>query len=50
MLSRLRFHSIRYPIGMIKGAKHYEDAKRFYNYLQSKESMRVFMDYGFTIK
>ena len=41
---------IIYPIGIIKGTKHYEDAKRFYNYLQSKESMRVFMDYGFTIK
>jgi molybdate transport system substrate-binding protein len=41
---------IIYPIGIIKGTKHYEDAKRFYNYLQSKESMRVFKDYGFTIK
>ena len=26
---------IHYPMGMIKGAKHYEEAKRFYNYLQS---------------
>src|SRR3954468_21731969 len=40
---------IIYPIGIIKGTKHYEDAKRFDNYLQSKESMRVFKDYGFTI-
>jgi molybdate transport system substrate-binding protein len=41
---------IIYPIGIIKDTKKYDEAKKFYNYLQSKESMKVFTDYGFTIK
>lgn len=41
---------IIYPIGIIKDTKQYEEVKKFYNYLQSKESMKVFRDYGFTIK
>ena len=41
---------IIYPIGVIKNTKHYEEARDFYTYLQSTESMKVFTDYGFTIK
>lgn len=41
--------SIIYPLGIIKDTKHYEDAKSFYNYLQSEKGLKVFEDYGFTI-
>lgn len=41
--------SIIYPLGIIKETKHYEEAKDFYNYLQSEEGLKVFKNYGFTI-
>lgn len=39
---------IIYPAGVIKDAKHYKEAKDFYNYLQSEEALKVFKGYGFT--
>lgn len=41
---------IIYPVGIIKDSKHYEDAKEFYLYLQSEEALKVFEEYGFTVK
>ncbi|NSL53261.1 molybdate ABC transporter substrate-binding protein [Calidifontibacillus erzurumensis] len=41
---------IIYPIGIIKNTKHYEEAKKFYEYLQSDHALKVFEEYGFTIK
>ncbi|MGG3891012.1 molybdate ABC transporter substrate-binding protein [Metabacillus fastidiosus] len=38
---------IIYPAGIIKNSKHYEQAKVFYNYLQSDEALKVFTEYGF---
>ncbi|QUG41498.1 molybdate ABC transporter substrate-binding protein [Psychrobacillus sp. INOP01] len=40
---------ITYPLGILKKTKHYEEAKDFYDYLQSEEGLKVFKDYGFTI-
>lgn len=41
---------IIYPVGIIHDSKHYEAAKEFYEYLQSDEALKVFEEYGFTIK
>lgn len=41
---------IIYPVGIIKDSKHYEAAKEFYKYLQSDDALKVFEEYGFTIK
>lgn len=41
--------SIIYPLGIIKDTKHYEEAKDFYDYLQSEKGLKVFEDYGFII-
>lgn len=41
---------ISYPVGIIKASKNYEAAKEFYQYLQSDEAVKVFEEYGFTIK
>lgn len=40
---------IIYPIGILKDTEHYEEAKDFYDYLQSEKGIKVFKDYGFTI-
>ncbi len=40
---------IIYPVGIIKDSKHYEEAKDFYNYIQSEKALKVFKDYGFII-
>lgn len=41
---------IVYPAGIIKDSKQYEAAKEFYQYLQSESALKVFEDYGFTIR
>jgi len=41
---------IIYPVGIINDSKQYEAAKAFYEYLHNEESLKVFEDYGFTIK
>jgi molybdate transport system substrate-binding protein len=41
--------AIEYPIGIIKAGKHPEAAKEFYQYLQTKEALDVFVKYGFTL-
>lgn len=41
---------IIYPVGIIKGSDQYETAKAFFDYVQSDEALKVFEDYGFTIK
>ncbi len=41
---------IIYPVGIIKDSKHYGAAKEFYEYLQSDDALKVFEEYGFTIK
>jgi len=39
---------IIYPLGIVKETEHYEEAKDFYDYLQSEKGLKVFKDYGFT--
>lgn len=41
--------SIEYPIGVVKATKQPAAAKDFYNYLQTKEALDVFVKYGFTL-
>ncbi|WP_028400334.1 molybdate ABC transporter substrate-binding protein [Ectobacillus panaciterrae] len=41
--------SIVYPLGIIKSTKHKAEALAFYEYLQTKEALRVFEKYGFVI-
>ncbi|MFD0697640.1 molybdate ABC transporter substrate-binding protein [Paenibacillus sp. GCM10027628] len=38
-----------YPIGVVKATKHSKEAEGFYNYLQSKEALDVFVKYGFSV-
>jgi molybdate transport system substrate-binding protein len=41
--------AIVYPLGIIKNTKHKEEAKGFYDYLQTKEALDIFKKYGFTV-
>ncbi|MFX3623645.1 MAG: molybdate ABC transporter substrate-binding protein [Ectobacillus sp.] len=41
---------IVYPLGIIRASKHKEEAKRFYQYLQTKQALEVFEKYGFQIE
>ncbi|WP_310551970.1 molybdate ABC transporter substrate-binding protein [Paenibacillus glufosinatiresistens] len=41
--------SIRYPLGIVKGTRHAEEAKAFYAYLQSKPARDVFVSFGFQL-
>lgn len=41
---------IIYPVGVIKDTKNYEAAKEFYHFLTSDAAVKVFEEYGFTIK
>jgi molybdate transport system substrate-binding protein len=43
------YKTIQYPIGIVKATKHSREAEDFFAYLQSKESLEVFVKYGFTI-
>ena len=38
---------IIYPVGIIKASSHPKEAMLFYEYLQTKEAMKVFEKYGF---
>ncbi|MFF2853434.1 molybdate ABC transporter substrate-binding protein [Peribacillus sp. NPDC058002] len=38
---------IIYPVGVIKESSHPKEAQLFYEYLQNKDSMKVFEKYGF---
>ncbi|MED4971242.1 molybdate ABC transporter substrate-binding protein [Geobacillus sp. NFOSA3] len=40
---------IIYPVGIIKDTKHKTEAKDFYQYLQTNDSLQVFEKYGFKI-
>jgi molybdate transport system substrate-binding protein len=43
------FHSpIVYPLGVVKTANHLEEATKFYDFLLSAKSKKVFEKYGFT--
>ena len=41
---------IIYPVGVMKDSDQYETAKVFLDYVQSDEALKVFKEYGFTIK
>jgi len=41
---------IIYPVGVVKDTKHLEEAEEFYQYLQSKASLKVLEQYGFVAK
>ncbi|MBP2079878.1 molybdate ABC transporter substrate-binding protein [Oceanobacillus polygoni] len=41
---------IIYPVGIIQESKQYEAAKGFYDFLQNEASLKVFEEYGFTIR
>ncbi|ANS73368.1 molybdenum ABC transporter substrate-binding protein [Paenibacillus yonginensis] len=43
------YKAIEYPIGIVKATKHSREAEAFYQYLQTKEALDVFVKYGFTI-
>ncbi|WML41698.1 molybdate ABC transporter substrate-binding protein [Neobacillus sp. OS1-2] len=38
---------IVYPVGIVKASSHLKEAMLFYEYLQTKEAMKVFEKYGF---
>lgn len=42
------YSPIEYPIGIVKATKNRQEAGKLYRYLQSKEAMDVFLEYGFT--
>ncbi|WP_424991799.1 molybdate ABC transporter substrate-binding protein [Paenibacillus turpanensis] len=39
---------VTYPLGLVKASKHTKEAAEFYNYLQSKEAMDIFINHGFS--
>lgn len=39
---------IVYPVGIIKSSKHPTESNLFYKFLQSKQAMEIFEQYGFT--
>lgn len=43
------YKAIQYPIGIVKATKHSKEAEEFYTYLQSQESLDVFVKYGFSV-
>lgn len=40
---------VEYPIGIVKATKHSKEAEDFYAYLQTQESLDVFVKYGFSV-
>ncbi|MDQ6419628.1 molybdate ABC transporter substrate-binding protein [Paenibacillus sp. LHD-117] len=40
---------IQYPAGIVKATEHPEEAAGFYDFLQSKEALDVFVKYGFSV-
>jgi molybdate transport system substrate-binding protein len=43
------YKTIQYPIGIVKATKHATEADEFYSYLQTQESLDVFVKYGFSV-
>ncbi|WP_364148162.1 molybdate ABC transporter substrate-binding protein [Paenibacillus sp. LPE1-1-1.1] len=43
------YKTIQYPIGIVKATKHSREAENLFAYLQSHESLDVFVKYGFTV-
>lgn len=43
------YTAIQYPIGIVKATKHSKEAEDFYTYLQSQETLDVFVKYGFSV-
>lgn len=43
------YSPVNYPIGIVKATKHTEEAKAFYDFLQTDEALDVFKKYGFSI-
>lgn len=41
---------IVYPLAMIKNSKHHKETASLYDYLQSKESLKIYESYGFDTK
>jgi molybdate transport system substrate-binding protein len=41
---------IRYPMAVVKTSEHPEEAKRFFEYLESNDATRVFERFGFAIR
>jgi molybdate transport system substrate-binding protein len=39
---------VEYPIGIVKSSKHSNEAEDFYEYLQSKEALDIFVKHGFS--
>lgn len=42
------YSAVEYPVGIVRSTKHDEEAERFYRYLQSREALDVFVQYGFS--
>lgn len=40
---------ITYPVGVLAGSMHPDEAAAFYEYLQSEEALSVFQSYGFSL-
>ncbi|MHA6480828.1 molybdate ABC transporter substrate-binding protein [Paenibacillus sp. strain BS8-2] len=40
---------IQYPVGIVKASEHSVEATEFYEFLQSKEALDVFAEYGFSV-
>jgi molybdate transport system substrate-binding protein len=43
------YTKVMYPIGVVKATRHSKEAEDFYNYLQSREALDVFVKYGFSV-
>jgi molybdate transport system substrate-binding protein len=48
-MDQASYTPIQYPIGLIKKTKHNNEAKAFYDFLQSKEAQAVFTQFGFSL-
>lgn len=43
------YKKVQYLLGIVKATKHQREAEEFYNYLQSQESIDIFVKYGFSV-
>jgi molybdate transport system substrate-binding protein len=41
--------AIEYPIGIVRGSAHMEEAERFYDFLRTAEALAIFEKYGFSL-
>lgn len=42
------YKKIEYPIGIVAATSHPDAAKAFYDYLQTDDAMKIFIEYGFS--